>query len=51
MKFRQIFYRNDNLSKYVSLIIGYHLGNWSKIHEKANQISQITEVNHNQYAS
>lgn len=31
--------------------MGNHLGNWSRIQETANQISQITEVSHNPRAS
>lgn len=36
----------DKRSMKVSLLIGHHLGNWSSTQEKANQISQMTEVSH-----
>lgn len=31
--------------------MGNHLGNWSRIHDSANHISHITEINHKGYAS
>jgi len=43
-------YLSASLSRYVSRFTGSHLGNWSNIQDIANQISHITDINHNAYA-
>lgn len=48
---RHTGYLRDSRSRYVSRTIGDHFGNWSNIQVTANHISQITDVNHNPYAS
>lgn len=39
-------YLRVSLSQYVRRFTGFHFGNWSKIHDRANQISHVTATNH-----